>query len=117
MDEFILIFRHEDGNKVASPEQLQIWMKQTMDWIGGIAAQNKFSGGNGLPFEEAKVVRHNKVVTNGPFGDIKETIGGYVIVKAGSVDEAVEFAKGCPVLQGEGNSVEVRKIAKGDGLH
>ena len=34
-----------------------------------------------------------------------------------SVDEAVEFAKGCPVLQGDGNSVEVRKIAKGDGMH
>ena len=39
MDEFILIFRHEDGTKVASPEQMQIWMKQTMDWIGGIAAR------------------------------------------------------------------------------
>jgi hypothetical protein len=114
MDEFILIFRHEDGSKIASPEQMQIWMKQTMDWIGGIAAQNKFSGGNGLPFENAKVVHYNKVVTNGPFGDIKETIGGYIIVKAESVDEAVEFAKGSPVLQGEGNTVEVRKIAKGD---
>ena len=112
MDEFILIFRHEDGGKVASPEQLQIWMKQTMDWIGGIAAQNKFSGGNGLPFEDSRVVRKNNVVTNGPFGEIKETIGGYIIVKAGSADEAVEFAKGCPVLQGDGNSVEVRKIAK-----
>jgi hypothetical protein len=88
-----------------------------MDWIGGIAAQNKFSGGNGLPFEESKVVRHNSVVTNGPFGEIKETIGGYIIVKAESVDEAVEFAKGCPVLQGDGNSVEVRKIARGDGFH
>ena len=117
MDEFILIFRHEDGNKVASPEQIQVWMKQTMDWIGGIAAQNKFSGGNGLPFEDARVVRHNNIVTNGPFGDIKETIAGYVIVKAASVEEAVEFAKGSPVLQGEGNSVEVRRIAKGDGLH
>ena len=117
MDEFILIFRHQDGKKVASPEQLQIWMKQTMDWIGGIAAQNKFSGGNGLPFEGSKVVYSNNVVTNGPFGDIKETVGGYIIVKANSVDEAVEFAKDCPVLQGEGNSVEVRKIAKGDGAH
>ncbi|MEX2235782.1 MAG: hypothetical protein WD824_26730 [Cyclobacteriaceae bacterium] len=56
MDEFILIFRHQDGKKLASPEQIQIWMKQTMDWIGGIAAQNKFSGGNGLPFDDAKVV-------------------------------------------------------------
>jgi hypothetical protein len=112
MDEFMLIFRHEDGNQLASPEQMQVWMKQTMDWIGGIAAQNKFSGGNGLPFEDARVVRSNNVVTNGPFGEIKETIGGYIIVKANSVDEAIEFAKGSPVLQGEGNSVEVRKIAK-----
>jgi hypothetical protein len=117
MDEFMLIFRHMDGKKVASPEQIQAWMKQTMDWIAGIAAQNKFSGGNGLPFEDARVVRHNNIVTNGPFGEIKETIGGYVIVKASSVDEAVEFARGCPVLQGEGNSVEVRRIAKDDGLH
>jgi hypothetical protein len=116
MEEFMLIFRHQDGNKVASPEQIQIWMKQTMDWIGGIAAQNKFSGGNGLPFDEARVVRTKNakpVVTNGPFGEIKETIGGYIVVKANNVDEAVEFAKGCPVLQGEGNSVEVRKVAPG----
>ncbi|MFA6060612.1 MAG: YciI family protein [Taibaiella sp.] len=117
MEEFMLIFRHEDGREVASPEQLQIWMKQTMDWIGGIAAQNKFVAGNGLPFEGSKVVKHGNVVTNGPFGDIKETIGGYVIVKADSIEEAVEFAKGSPVLQGDGNSVEVRKIAKGDGIH
>ena len=117
MEEYALIMRHEDGQKIASPEQMQIWMKQTMDWIGGIAAQNKFVSGNGLPFEQSKVVHYNKVVTNGPFGEIKETIGGYIIVKAGSVDEAVEFAKGCPVLQGDGNTVEVRLIAKGDGVH
>lgn len=117
MNEFMLIFRHEDGHKVASPEQIQVWMKQTMDWIGGIAAQNKFVGGNGLAFETPKVVHHNNVVTDGPFGEIKETIGGYVIVKGASVEEAVEFAKGCPVLQGPGNTVEVRKIVKGNGLH
>ncbi|MEZ4771559.1 MAG: YciI family protein [Bacteroidia bacterium] len=115
MDEFILIFRHEDGGKLASPEQMQMWMKQTMDWIGGIAAQNKYVSGTGLPFEDARVVTAtstDKVVTNGPFGDIKETIGGFIIVKAESAEEAVEFAKGSPVLQGEGNSIEVRKIAK-----
>lgn len=117
MDEFVLIFRHEDGNKVASPEQIQIWMKQTMDWIGTISAQGKFVSGTGLPFENSRVVWANKTVTNGPFGDIKETIGGFITVRAESADEAVEFAKGCPVLQGEGNSVEVRKIAKEDGTH
>ena len=111
MEEFALIMRHEDGGKIASPEQMQAWMKQTMDWIGGIAAQNKFVSGTGLPFDGAKVVHHKNVVTNGPFGDIKETIGGFITVRAESFDEAVEFAKGCPVLQAKGNSVEVRKIA------
>jgi hypothetical protein len=117
MDEFILIMRHQDGAKVASPEVMQEWMKQTMDWIGGIAAQNKFVSGTGLLFDDARVVNSKKIVTNGPFGDIKETIGGFIVVKASSADEAAEFAKGCPVLVGEGNVVEVRKIAKNDGVH
>jgi hypothetical protein len=112
MQEYMLIFRHQDGLKIASPEQIQVWMKQTMDWIGGIAAQNKFVEGNGLPFDEAKVVHHNKTETNGPFGEIKETLGGYIVVKADSVEEACEFAKGSPVLQGEGNTVEVRKLSR-----
>jgi len=117
MEEYALIMRHEDGKKIASPEQMESWMKQTMDWIGGIAAQNKFVGGTGLLFDGAKVVKPHNVVTNGPFGEIKETIGGFITVKADSVEEAVEFAKGCPVLQGEGNSMEVRRIAKNDGVH
>ena len=117
MDEYMLIMRHEDGSKIASPEQMQVWMKQTMEWIGGIAAQNKFVSGTGLLFDNAKVVRHDGVVTNGPFGDIKETIGGFIVVRAESADEAAEFAKGCPVLMGEGNTLEVRRIAKDDGIH
>ena len=68
-----------------------------------------------MAFEESKVVWPNNVVTNGPFGEIKETLGGYVIVKADSAEEAVEFAKGSPVLQG--GCIEVRKLVKGDGIH
>jgi hypothetical protein len=117
MDEFLLIFRHQDGQKLASPEQMQAWMKQTMDWIQTISAQGKFINGTGLLFDDARVVKSNSVVTNGPFGEIKETIGGFIHIKANSVEEAVEFAKGSPVLQGEGNTVEVRKIARQDGIH
>src|SRR5829696_6207345 len=109
MEEFMLVFRHQDGKKLASPEQMQVWMKQTMDWIGGISAQNKFVSGTGLPFQDARVITSNKLVTNGPFGDIKETIGGFITIRAESIEEAVEFAKGSPVLQGEGNTMEVRK--------
>ena len=110
MKEFILIFRHENVNGKVSPEQMQQWMKQQMDWVGRIAAQNKFVSGTGLLFDNAKVVNHKKIVTNGPFGDIKETLGGYIVVKAESADEAAEFAKGAPILQGEGNTVEVREM-------
>lgn len=118
MKEFMLIFRHEDGSKVASPEQIQQWMQQTMDWLGGIAAQDKLvSHGNGLSFNDSRVVKHNKLVTNGPFGDIKETIGGYVIVRAENADDAAELAKGSPILQGEGNTIEVRRIAKTEDFH
>ena len=81
MDEYVLIFRHEDGSKVASPEQIQQWMKQTRDWMGGIAAQNKLIGGNGLSFENARIVGHNNVVTNGPFGDIKEPLEDLLLLK------------------------------------
>ncbi len=112
MNEYILIFRHEDGQKIASAEQLDIWMQQTHAWLGPMVAQKKLVGGNGLLFDDSKIVWHKGVVTEGPFGKVKETLGGYVIILADTVDEAAEFAKGCPVLQGEGNSVEVRKIGK-----
>lgn len=77
-NEFILVFRHKDGHKVASPEQAQVWMKQTMGWIGVIAAQNKFIHGHELAFDDAKVLKHKHAVTNEPFG-------GYIIVKAGQL--------------------------------
>lgn len=61
------------------------------------------------------VVGHSQVLTNGPFGYIKETIGGYYC-KNGIGRRACGICQGVPVLQGEGNTVEVRKIAKGDGV-
>ncbi len=106
----MLLFRHENVNGKVSPEQMQQWMKQQMDWVNGIAAQGKFVSGTGLLFDDAKVVDHRKLVTNGPFGEIKETLGGFIIVKSANALEAAEFAKGAPVLQGEGNTVEVRQV-------
>jgi hypothetical protein len=112
MKEYILLFRHENVNGKVSPEQIQAWMKQQIEWVKSIAAKNQFVSGTGLLFDDSKVVNHKKIVTNGPFGDIKETLGGYITVLANSADEAAEFAKGAPILQGEGNTVEVRQISK-----
>jgi hypothetical protein len=114
MDEFILLFRLDLLTKEAqpSPEQLQIYMEQYHDWVGGIAAQNKFIGGKGLS-TEGKVLKSNHVITDGPFAEIKESIAGYIMIRAKDFDEAVDLAMDCPILNGEGNSLEVRKITGG----
>ena len=111
MDEYLILMRLDllTKEKQPSPEQLQVYMKQYQDWVGGIAAQNKFGGGTGLS-TEGRVIKHHDVVTDGPYAEIKESIAGFIIVKAGNFEEAVAMARACPVLQGEGNSVEVRKV-------
>jgi hypothetical protein len=56
MKEYVLLFRHENVNGKVSPEQMQQWMKQQMDWINTIVAKNQFVSGTGLLFDDAKVV-------------------------------------------------------------
>ena len=115
MEEYILMMRLDLLTKEAqpSPEQLQVYMKQYHDWVGGIAAQNKFNGGTGLS-TEGKVIKSD-VVTDGPFAETKESIAGFILIKAKDFDDATAIAKACPILKGEGNSVEVRKITTNHG--
>lgn len=111
MKDFLLIFRREDmGNSSPmSPEQIQAMMKPWQDWMGGLAAQNKLvNPGNRLE-SDGRVLKPGNVVTNGPFVEIKEVIGGYTIIKANSLEEATELSKTCPILAVGGN-VEVRAI-------
>lgn len=115
MDEYLLLMRLDLITKEAqpSPEQLQVYMKQYHAWVGGIAAQNKFNGGTGLS-TEGRVLKANNIMTDGPYAEIKESIAGFIIVKAASFDEAAAMARACPILQGKGNSVEVRKVVATD---
>lgn len=115
MEEFLLVFRRDSVNvePQTSPAQLQALMKPWQDWIGNIAAQNKLvSSGNRLT-SEGRVVKSDGVITNGPYVEIKEAIGGYIIVRADSIDEAAEFSKDCPILKMGGN-VEIRTIVSMD---
>lgn len=110
MTDFLLVFRDDyKAQPKASPDEMQATMKQWMDWVGGIAAQNKLVDRGNRLGSTGKTVRANNVVTDGPYTEIKELIGGYTIIKAGSYDEAVELTKGCPILEMGGN-VEVREI-------
>lgn len=111
MDEFIVLMRLDLITKEAqpTPEQMKVYMQLYQSWVDSIVAQGKFGGGKGLSFE-GKVIKPNNVITDGPFAEIKESIAGFITIKAKDFDEAVQLAKGCPILAGEGNSVEVRKI-------
>jgi hypothetical protein len=111
MKEFMMIFRMTpDPTFQMSPEDLSANIKQWQDWIGGIAAQGKFLSTNQLGFE-GKTLKAKSLITDGPYAEVKEIIGGYVIVKAENIDEAIGLAEGCPILFIGGN-VEVRDIIK-----
>jgi hypothetical protein len=108
MKEFMMIFRNQEQVERPSPYQMQAQVKVWQDRIGGIAAQGKFVGTNALGME-GKVVRANDMVTDGPYIEVKEMVGGYIIVKADTIEEAIELSKRCPTI-GYGGSVEVRDI-------
>jgi hypothetical protein len=110
MNEFMMIFRSEyTPSFTPSPEQMQASIKQWQDWIGGIAAQGKFVSTNRLSSVGSKVLKPNNVITDGPYVEIKEIVGGNIIVKANNMDEAILLAEGCPILS-VGGQVEVRAV-------
>ncbi len=109
MKEFVLIFRLRKGlNVKPTPEQI----KERMDWLGGIAAQQKLADkGNTLSVTNAKTVMPDNVVTDGPYSESNEFVSGYMLVKTDSMDEAIELAKANPIFKVGGN-VEVREVVK-----
>lgn len=110
MNEFMMIFRNEkkEGSQVPSAEQMQAMMTHWQNWIGGIAAQGNYVGTNRL-HGEGRTLKPNNVSIDGPYAEVKEMVGGYLIVKANTLDEAMEMAKDCPNLL-YGGSVEVRSV-------
>ena len=111
MQEFLLVFRseHSTNEPQASPAQMQASMKLWQDWMGGLAAQEKLSSSGNRLSSEGKMVKPGNIITNGPYVETKEAVGGYIIIKAGSTEEAAELSKGCPILSVNG-TVEVRPI-------
>ena len=114
MNDFMLLFHGQPTTWQLSPEQMQAVIAQWQAWIGSLAAQGKFVSTNRL-MDHGKVVSGSKhAITDGPFTEGKEIIGGYILLKAADLDEAVQLAKGCPVLLHE-SRVEVRPILPAQG--
>ena len=110
--DYLLIFRGTKWDRGLSPEEIQKVMNQVMAWFEGLQRQGKLKGGQPLG-EEGRVVsgKKGRTVADGPFAESKEAVGGFLIVQASGIDEAVAIAKANPCLD-YGGSVEVRPIAE-----
>lgn len=91
-----------------TPADIQAEIKKWQDWIGGIAAQGKFKATDALGYD-GKTLNADGTVTDGPYAEMKEIVGGYLICTTETLEEALELAKGCPVFE-TGGRVEVRDV-------
>jgi hypothetical protein len=108
MSDFVFLYR--GGSTGASPEQMQQTMQKWMAWFKQLGEKNHIKD-PGHPLERGgKVVRgKQKTVTDGPFVESKDIVGGYTLIQAQDLNEAVELSKGCPIFEVDG-TVEVRPI-------
>jgi hypothetical protein len=113
MKEYLFLFRGGDGrNLQQSPEKWQDHMQKWTQWMGDLTQQGRFVSAQPLNQTGKKITGNKKVVSDGPYMEGKEMVGGYLMCKAVTYDEAVEIAKGCPILDFDDGIVEVREIAE-----
>jgi hypothetical protein len=110
MSEFLFLYR--SAAPQGSPEQLQKTMQKWTAWMKELGEKGHLKN-EGHPLERTgKLVKgKQKTVTDGPFAEAKDAIGGYSIVEARDLAHAVELSKGCPTFETDG-AVEVRPIRK-----
>ncbi len=111
MAKFLFVYRssaESEMSEAPSPEQMQQIMSAWHAWFEKVG-DALVDGGDGL-MPMGKQVRAGGVVTDGPFIEAKEMVGGYSIVETNDIDGAVALAKSCPIFHADG-WVEVRQLA------
>jgi len=111
MANYMYLFRrNETVVRSMSPEQMQQTMKKWMGWIDTLKENGHLKQVGERLDGTGKVVRgKTKAVTDGPYVEVKDTVGGFMLVEAEDINRAVELSKGCPILDIDG-TVEVRPI-------
>ena len=110
MKDYVLLFRGGLDFATVTPEQLQKTMMKWKAWMEELTKQGKFSGGQRLTKNGSVLKGQKKQITDGPYTESKEIVGGYIAIKANDLDDAIETAKGCPIFDYDG-STEVREVA------
>ena len=110
MAKFMFVYRGgNDGTQEVSPEEMQQVMQIWASWIEkGMQAGWLLDGGDGLK-PDGKVVHPDSTITDGPFAESKELVGGYSMVEAKDLASATELAKTSPMIAA-GGTVEVREL-------
>ncbi|PTX99824.1 hypothetical protein DB346_18615 [Verrucomicrobia bacterium LW23] len=107
---YLLIFRDTDWHTNLPVEEVQRVMSDYTVWMKKMTANGTFLGGKPLYDGGRVVIGTRDGVTDGPFVESKEVIGGYMLIRANSLDEAVEIAKSFPPIT-MGQSAEIRETA------
>jgi hypothetical protein len=108
----MLLYRSDDWYNRLSHEELQKLMDQNKAWIERLTAQGKAKPGRALERRGAIVSGKNgRFITDGPFAESKEAIGGYLVLDVETIDEAIAIAQSSPGLA-YGGSIEVRPVAE-----
>lgn len=111
MKEYLLLFRGGSNPDMPhSLEESQCHMQRWMQWMSSLAQEGKLIGAQPLSKTGKQITGTKKVMTDGPFMEGKEMVGGYLICKANSYEEAVEISNGCPILEFENGKVEIREV-------
>ncbi len=111
-NEYLLLFRGADWHNTLSGEELQQAMNRFKGWFDRLSEQGILKGAQPL-VREGKIVsgKQGRLVSDGPFAESKETIGGYFLLQVNSLEEAVAIAKSAPSLD-YGTTIEVRPVAE-----
>ena len=111
MAKFMYLFRSSPAAyRSMSPEQMQQAMKKWMDWKAALEKNGHIKQLGERLDGTGKVVRGKaRVVSDGPYVEVKDSIQGYILLEAKDMDQAAELARGCPILEGDG-TVEVRPV-------
>lgn len=108
---YLLLFRNNDVLKGLSPSEIQQAVQAMMDWSSRLTEEGKYVAGHPLEHKSIRVsMRNDTISIDGPFAESKEAIGGFFMVKAKDMDDAVAIAGQCPMLP-YGATVEVREVA------
>jgi len=114
MTKFMYLFRGGDAAMQAmSPEQMQEHMQKWGVWMKGLSEKGQLVDGLPLSKEGKRVKQKGAVISDGPYAEGAEIVGGYLIVNAKDLAEAVEISKACPIFENKGE-VEVREIMNMD---